>query len=66
MSKLKTIILICFVIINTSAYALMPPTVSKSGRWVSLSSSLVVDAIIDDKAVKQKKSVFLSLFGKKK
>ena len=52
MSKLKTIILICFVIINTSAYALMPPTVSKSGRWVSLSSSLVVDAIIDEKAEK--------------
>ena len=38
--------------LNTSVYALMPPTVSKSGRWVSLSSSLVVDAIIDEKAEK--------------
>jgi hypothetical protein len=52
MSKLKTIIFVCFIMLSTSAYALMPPTVSKSGRWVSLSSSMVVDAIIDEKAEK--------------
>ena len=52
MAKLKTIMVIFFIFLSTSVYALMPPTVQKRGRWVSLSSSLVVDAIIDDKAEK--------------
>ena len=52
MSKLKTIIVITFILVSMSAYALMSPTIQKRGRWVSLSSSLVVDAIIDDKAEK--------------
>ena len=52
MTKLRTIMVMLFILLNMSAHALMAPTVTKKGRWVSLSSSLVVDAIIDDKAVK--------------
>ena len=53
MSKLKTIMMIIiFSLQISSAYALLSPTVQKRGRWISLSSSLVVDAIIDDKSEK--------------
>ena len=52
MSKLKTLMIVFFIMMSLSAYALMPPTIQKRGRWVSLSSSLVVDAIIDEKSEK--------------
>ena len=52
MSIKSKFLLVLFILFGTTAYCLLSPTVQRVGRWESLSSSLVVDAIIDDKPVK--------------
>lgn len=48
MTRSKLLLFIfCLTMINTVAYCLMSPIIQKSGRWESLSSSLVVSAKID-------------------
>ena len=52
MKKIHILVSFLFIFIYSAAYSILPPTIQKRGRWVSLSSSFVVDAIIDDKQEK--------------
>lgn len=49
MFNIKKIFAFVLVFLSSTAYALLPPTVSKNGRWEGLSSFQIADAEIDDR-----------------
>ncbi len=45
----KLIFIFCFILVETISYALMQPTVKIQGKWESISSFRIVNAVIDGK-----------------
>ena len=50
LNKKSVFIIVCFILMNAVAFALMSPTIQQKGRWESLSSFLVCEAKINDKS----------------